>query len=285
MFILALDQIIQTYDKRDAGVKCGRILEIKVIGYADDAALAEPTVEGMTERLKSIADASRDEADMEVSMQKTFSQHVHKRDALEVTEEEARAAESDYGHKCDFYPRKFKSQRNMLIHRANCIYNYNTTDEVFVIEDITGVFVYRGVRWFRLKYQGYEEEEWSRENLLIRDGCMDSIRNFWATSGLNPTKEFYADPEGAHRCTVCNKTFKRAQDLKTHRTRMKHWDENRSKITRTAVVDAVLSKRKQRATEDFAKSQVGQQRSRELLAFQIPGVNFRIRRGTNGRYT
>ena len=214
------------------------------MGYADDAALTERTVEGMTERLTAIADASKNEADMVVSMPKIFSQHVHKRDAITVTEEEARAAEEGYGHKCDFCPRKFKSQRNMLIHRATCIYNYDTTDEVFAIEKITGVFGYRGVRWFRVKYQGYEEEEWSRENLLIRDGCMDSIRNFWAASGLNPSKAFYADPDGAHRCTVCNKTFRRAQDLKSHRTRMKHRDEKRNQVTRTAVVDAALTKRK-----------------------------------------
>ena len=39
-------------------------------------------------------------------------------------------------------------------------------------------------------------------------------------SGLKSNKEFYADPDGGHRFTVCCKTFNRMQDLKTHRTRL-----------------------------------------------------------------
>ena len=41
LFILALDQLIQTTDKSGDGVKCDKILKIRVLGYADDAALAE----------------------------------------------------------------------------------------------------------------------------------------------------------------------------------------------------------------------------------------------------
>ena len=51
---------------------------------------------------------------------------------------------------------------------------------------------------------------------------MDSIRNFGAKTGLPPNKEFYPDPDGASRCTVCNRTFKRPQDLKAHITRTRH---------------------------------------------------------------
>ena len=77
LFIFALDQIIQDHDKEARGVKCGRILKIKVLGYADDIALAENTVDSMTGRLTAIADASLTRADMEVNMTKTFSQHVY----------------------------------------------------------------------------------------------------------------------------------------------------------------------------------------------------------------
>ena len=77
LFILALDQLVQTVDKAGGkgagkGVKCGRILKLNVLGYADDAALIEPCVEVMTDRLTAIADASRELADMHVSMPKTF---------------------------------------------------------------------------------------------------------------------------------------------------------------------------------------------------------------------
>ena len=99
LFILALDQIIQDHDKGVKGVKCGRILKIKVLVYADDIALADNTVESMTKRLTAIADVSEDRADMKVNMQKTFSQHVHKRSKIKVTEGEVRAAEAGYKNK------------------------------------------------------------------------------------------------------------------------------------------------------------------------------------------
>ena len=71
-----------------------------------------------------------------------------------------------------------------------------------------------------------------------------AIRSFWASTGLQPTRDFYPDPNGENRCTVCSKTFKRPQDLKAHRTRMKHFDDRQYKKTRTAMVNAVTAKRK-----------------------------------------
>ena len=244
LFILALDQIIQRYDVTGKGRKCGKVLRIKVLGYADDLALVDNTVEAMTTRLTKIADASKAEADMEVSMPKTFSQHVYKRKPIKVTGKEAKKAEMKYKHKCDFCPRRFKTESNMMKHRAHCIYNYGTTTEVFEIEKIVNVFGFANSRWFLVKWIGYEEPDWQPEHLLMRDGCRDSIRDFWASSGRNPSKDFYADPEGKHRCTVCCKTYKRAQDLKAHRTRAGHFEDKQEKITQTAKVDAVLEKRK-----------------------------------------
>ena len=106
LFILALDQIMQTYDKgapgkggaRGKGFKCGRILRIKVLGYADDAALVDADTEGMTTRLTSIADASEREADMKVNVTKTFTQHVHEREDIDITTDEVAAVEAGYEH-------------------------------------------------------------------------------------------------------------------------------------------------------------------------------------------
>ena len=53
-----------------------------------------------------------------------------------------------------------------------------------------------------------------------------------------------ADPRGKHRCTICCKTYKRAQDLKAHRTRTGHFDSKKEKVTQTAEADAVTQKRK-----------------------------------------
>ena len=80
---------------------------------------------------------------------------------------------------------------------------------------------------------------------MRRDKCHDSIRSFWATSGLQPSRDFYPDAEGKNRCTICCKTFARPQDLKTHRKRKGHYDHKQYKKTRTAVIDAITAKRKE----------------------------------------
>ena len=83
LFILALDALVQQYDSvRGKGFKCGRILRLDVLGYADDVALISDTVEDMTRSLTTITDGARAErwgADMNVSLLKTFPHHVHKR--------------------------------------------------------------------------------------------------------------------------------------------------------------------------------------------------------------
>ena len=151
-----------------------------MLGYADDLAFVETTADDMTTRLTAVANASKEQADMIVNMAKTVSQHVHKRQAIKVTSTEAKAVEVKYKHQCDFCSRRFKTQGNMLKHREHCVYNYGTTDEVFEIENIVDVFGYAHSRWFLVKYKGYEEPEWSREHLLLRDGCRDTIRDFWS---------------------------------------------------------------------------------------------------------
>ena len=207
--------------------------------------LISRTAEKNTTRLSKIANASQDDADIiEVNMTKTFTHHVFAREEIKVTDVEVAEVESGYEHKCDFCVRRFKTQRGMYIYRAQCAYNYDTTDEIFDLEEATAVFGHKDARWFRLKRAGYDKEEWEREHLLTRDGCTDSIRNFWSRSGLNPTQEFYEDPEGLYRCAVCGKTCKRVQDLKAHKTRMRHHEMKTPKRTVTSIKDAIQEKRK-----------------------------------------
>ena len=156
---------------------------------------------------------------MQINMSKTVSQHIHKRKPITVTEEEVVKSEAKYVHKCDFCERRFKTDRVMHIHRVNCVHNYTTTDEVYVVEKIVGVFGHKSSRWFQVKWEGYDAPEWEREHLLKRDKCHDCIRSFWATSFLQSTRDFYPDTQGKNRCTVCAKTYARPQDLKAHKTR------------------------------------------------------------------
>ena len=68
IFILALDQTMQKADGDNRGVKCGRILLIKTLGYADDAALTEESVGEMTVCLNAIGDTSREDTDMKINI-------------------------------------------------------------------------------------------------------------------------------------------------------------------------------------------------------------------------
>ena len=91
LFIMALDQLVQEFDNTGEGVKCGRILKIRVLGYADDAALAERHVDSMSTRVTDLAVASTEHADMDMNAAKTFTQHVHRRDSKpKVTEAAAK---------------------------------------------------------------------------------------------------------------------------------------------------------------------------------------------------
>ena len=244
LFILALDQIIQKYDTGGVGVTCNDELTFRVLGYADDAALSEEKIEEMTVRLTALAEKSQSEADMTIRMDKTFSHHVQTQDSkIAVTKEEIMAAQEDFEHKCDFCSRRFKTLAAMRVHRANCPYNYATTEEVFEVEDIVGVFGRITSRWFLVKYAGYEAPEWSREHLLLRDGCRDSIRCFWDKSGLPPTQEFYDIDK--NKCEVCGKTYKRAQDLKAHKTREKHHLHQIVQVSGKAKTEAIKTKKEE----------------------------------------
>ena len=124
LFILVLDQIMQQYDgggkgkggARGKGMKCGRVFRIKVLGYADDLALVEEGVEEMTRRVTKIADTDLEQADMQVNVDKTFTQHVHERTSITVSAEEVVVMEAGYTHQCDFCIRRFKTKRGMMIH-------------------------------------------------------------------------------------------------------------------------------------------------------------------------
>ena len=113
-----VDRISQEFDEGGDGVRCDRILKLKVLGYADDAVLIDEAVDNMTGRLTSIADASEAHADMKVNMTKTFTQYVFvsNREDITVTMAEAAAAEAGFEFKYDFCPRRFKTQRHMHIH-------------------------------------------------------------------------------------------------------------------------------------------------------------------------
>ena len=86
LFILALDQIMQTADGDNKGVKCGSAVR----SYITQVGL-------MMKRLNVIGDESSNEADMKINMDKTLTHHVYRRADIAITEPEVRKAEQKYG--------------------------------------------------------------------------------------------------------------------------------------------------------------------------------------------
>ena len=187
----------------------------------------------MTKRLTALVDASRTRADIHVSMKKTFSHHVYKWDKIVITDEEAAKLQEIFDHKCDYCERYFKTNAAKQVCLRSCskfLYVYTTTDQVFEVESIVDGFGFKSNQWYLVKWAGYDDPEWERGHLLEKDGCKDSIRVFWLSSGLSPRKQFYPNQTGVNRCEVCLKKYKRTQDLKAHKTRSGYWVLNRQKV-------------------------------------------------------
>ena len=77
-FILAMEQVFRSHDsnKSHAGASIGNYLQVGVLGYADDVAIASQSKEEQTERLTCICRGSREDADMGVNKSKTFNMVV-----------------------------------------------------------------------------------------------------------------------------------------------------------------------------------------------------------------
>ena len=252
-FVLALDQLFQDHDTkaRDAGVKVGTIGNIRVLGYADDATLIDGLPKSVTARLTTFADAAIEKADMYVKPAKTFSHIVEKQKSVgKATEAEVAEVELSYKHPCSFADAgctaRFKTETAMQVHRATCTFNYATTNEVYEVEEIRDVFGRAERKLFKVKWAGYAEDDadatsWEPERLLLRDGCKDSIDDFWLRNKLNPAADYYPSRDGKQRCWVCgwDTDSKRPGVLKAHLTRAKHhWHkQERARTHAQAVKD------------------------------------------------
>ena len=232
-FIIALDQLVQQLDPATDtnGVGIGKINRIRVLGYADDAAMLATSPQELTDRLTRFADGALQEADMQVKLPKTFTQFVQVQPEVPTaTQEDIDAVQSTYPVACDFEgagcKARFKTKRAMLIHRNNCSYNYGTTDKAWEVDKILNVFGKADHKLFLVQWTDKPgEDSWQPEHLLLRDGCKESIDDFWLRSGANPALDFYADKTGTPRCWMCGweSTAKnKVLGLKTHIRRAKH---------------------------------------------------------------
>ena len=117
------------------------------------------------------------------------------------TVQEMEQTEAKYKHKCKFCPRRCKTAAGLARHMRYCNYQYKLSDEVFEIEKINAVFGVPEHRWFRVQWVDHPgKDSWEPECSLRDQGCGQSIQDFWDRSHLNPSAEFYADPDDVWRC-------------------------------------------------------------------------------------
>ena len=180
LFMLALDQLVQTQDKEGQGVSVGTIHKLKVLGYADDAAMLAWTTDEMTARLTNFADKSLALADMKVKLNKAFTQIVQEQEPVaEPTEEEIIDKEQKYSHACEYEKagcgERFKTKTGMKIHSASCKFNYGTTEESYEVESILAVFGKRKRRFYLVKWKNYPgEDSWEAVGAHVDAGRMQA---------------------------------------------------------------------------------------------------------------
>ena len=98
-------------------------LQIGVLGYADDAALISKSADLMSKRLNKVSKGSREDADMYLNTDKTKVMHVERQQELPApTQEQIKSVEDDYKNECEFCDKKFKTERDMRIHKSSCNY-------------------------------------------------------------------------------------------------------------------------------------------------------------------
>ena len=156
LFIIALDQLVQTIDTGGEGISVGKIGTLRVLGYADDAAMLDKTVEAMTARLTKFADEAKAQVDMKVKPSKTYTQIVQRQEkTAPATTEEIEKKEKKYKFKCPFEgcDERFKTKNGMLIHRATCDCGYSTTEKKFEVGEILAVFGKSSRKLYKVRWK------------------------------------------------------------------------------------------------------------------------------------
>ena len=148
--------MFHTHDDSPTGVQVDNYLQIGVLGYADDAALASASITTMSKRLTNIAEGSEEDADMTLHCGKTKSMIVERQDPIQrPSEEQIKVTETDYKHECEFCGRHFKISRGCRIHKVSCQKWHGLIEEEFEVEQINEVFGTPKDRWFHVQWSGH----------------------------------------------------------------------------------------------------------------------------------
>ena len=179
---------------------------VHTLGYADDAALIESGEEAgvtrMSCRVTEISNGSREDADMQINVDKTKVLHVRQQQKVsETTELEAKqVCKFECPHTgCNF---KFNSKRGMQVHAGRC--RWKDECELEKIVECVGPILKRR---YKVRWKGYgpEEDTWQSRTSLHPQ----TVKEFEIKAGKY-------DASWPHRCSICDHPCRSQRGVSIH---------------------------------------------------------------------
>ena len=204
-FILALEAILRAHDTNpNKGVSFGGQI-VHTLGYADDAALLDESPAVASQRVTAIAEGSKRDADMVISVSKTKCMHVcRQQQCSPVTDVEARAqAKFKCPHiGCNYV---FNNQHGLKVHAGKC----KKKDDFYPerILDVSGA-TGSPQRRFKIRWEGYgaDDDTWEPYSHLPPQ----MIKEFLIANDL------YDHAWAGVRCGLCDKPCKNSRGVRCH---------------------------------------------------------------------
>ena len=261
-FILALELILREHDNiAGKGIQFGGI-NLHTLGYADDAALLDLSIEKATERVTSISKGSVLDADMVISVAKTEVMHVTEQDRVPP------ATTPELEDACKFVCPHIGCDRVFFnVHGCKCHAGKCRRKDWFAVEKILDVRGETGTnkREFLVRWKGYgpEEDQWEpRHHLhptLIKEFLManDFYDHFW---------------QGA-RCSWCDKPCKNARGVKVHK-RFCHMTPDQQNFKGTCADKKVKQNKLDQAQKSKAKVKCEHTELKNVFRFKYLGSIF-----------
>ena len=238
-FIMVLEAILRRYDNSPhKGVEFGGV-NLHTLGYADDAALVDSNAEIASERVSSIAQGSKSEADMEINIEKTECMYVKRQQRVETPDEAAAAKVCKYKCKNPGCGWIFGNRLGLRIHQGKwCQWQQYYRVERILDHTCKNLPVGIDKCEFLIKWHGYSDAHNSW--VPYEDVTKAAITEYLRSNGIY-------DYSWRFRCQHCDKPCKSKRGAKIHYARKCRKREREQEFTGTVAQrlhrDVVLQER------------------------------------------
>ena len=273
-FIIAVAVVLAAAPASE-GVTIGETV-IASLEYADDAALANGNVKEATDRVSAVAKASRELADMIISIEKTEVMQVSESVKVGVLSEEELQEANVLKFKCQFCDRGFSKKRGMEVHAEKWCARRETYEERFEVERIVQARGPPQNRFYQIQWAGWPAPTWDQywePARYLDEGGEDTVDSFWSQFPEG-YRSRTLERSGEHRCQWCCRFFESAAGLKSHQNSKKGCSEKPKKRGRSATVLAAERVLKQKAESEKEAVKVEGEKLNNVLNFKYLGCTF-----------